>query len=72
MGWRGSRLPPSLTRLLVGRLWVLLVSLPVAPLLLLFPLSGRLSLMVQVPVLVIPLFTLQGVWRSPAPTLQAW
>ena len=59
-------------RLLVGRLWVLLASLPVAPVLLLFPLLGRLSLMVQVAMLVIPLFTLQGVWRSPAPTLQAW
>ena len=60
MGWRGSRLPPSLTCLLVGRLWVLLVSLLVAPVLLLFPLLGRLSLTIQVPVLVIPFLTLQG------------
>ena len=71
MGWRGSRLPPSLTCLLVGRLWVLLAFLLVAPVLLLFPLLGRLSLTIQVPMLVIPFFTLQGGWRSPVPTLQA-
>ena len=40
---------------------MLLASLPVDPVLLLFPLLGRQSLMMQVPMLVIPFFTLQGV-----------
>ena len=44
----------------MGRLWVLLAFLPVAPVLLLFPLLGRLSLTIQVRMLLIPFFTLQG------------